>query len=100
MEDAKINVLINEEKYDDAIELMKEKYVDLFDKMLNEKNVETPKNRDFYCYTTKIMNEYPNLLGCIQMLRKGILNEDFSYLNEIELLKNTYNFIKVNQEAI
>ena len=37
MEDAKINVLINEEKYDDAIELMKEKYVDLFDKMLNEK---------------------------------------------------------------
>ena len=36
MEDAKINVLINEEKYDDAIELMKEKYVDLFDKMLNE----------------------------------------------------------------
>ena len=78
MEDAKINVLINEEKYDDAIELMKEKYVDLFDKMLNEKNVETPKNRDFYCYTTKIMNEYPNLLGCIQMLRKGIINEDFS----------------------
>ena len=100
MEDAKINVLINEEKYDDAIELIKEKYVDLFDKMLNEKNVETPKNRDFYCYTTKIMNEYPNLLECIQMLRKGIINEDFSYLNEIELLKNTYNFIKVNQEAI
>ena len=96
MEDAKINVLINEEKYDDAIELMKEKYVDLFDKMLNEKNVETPKNRDFYCYTTKIMNVYPKFLSHIEMLRKGIVNKDFSYLDEIELLKNTYNYLKLN----
>lgn len=96
MEDVRINVLLNEEKYDDAIDLMKDKYVELFDDMLNKKNVEVPKNKDFYCYTTKIMNEYPNLLNHIEMLRKGIVNKDFSYLDEIELLKNTYNYLKVN----
>ena len=38
MEDARINVLLNEEKYDDAIDLMKDKYVELFDDMLIKKN--------------------------------------------------------------
>lgn len=96
MDDARINVLLNEEKYDDAIDLMKDKYVELFDEMLNKKNVEVPENKDFYCYTTKIMNEYPNFINHIDMLRKGIVNKDFSYLDEIELLRNTYNFLKVN----
>lgn len=96
MEDAKIDVLLNEERYDDAIDLMKDKYVELFGKMLNKKNVEVPKNEDFYCYTTKVMNEYPKFLTHIEMLRKGIVNNDFSYLDEIELLKNTYNYLKVN----
>lgn len=96
MEDAKINVLINEERYDDAIDLMKDKYVELFSEMLNKKNVEVPENDDFYCYTTKIMSEYPKFLTHIDMLRKGIVNKDFSYLDEIELLKNTYNYLKVN----
>ena len=35
MEDAKINELLNEERYEEAIDLMQDKYVDLFDKMLN-----------------------------------------------------------------
>jgi hypothetical protein len=96
MEDVKINALLNEEKYDEAIDLIKEKYVELFSNMLNKKNVDIPKNKDFYCYTTKVMNEYPNFLNHIEMLRKGIVNNDFSYLDEIELLKNTYNYLKVN----
>ena len=32
----------------------------------------------------------------LEMLRKGIVNKDFSYLDEIELLKNTYNYLKLN----
>ena len=36
------------------------------------------------------------VLEKIEMLRKGIVNKDFSYLDEIELLKNTYNYLKVN----
>jgi hypothetical protein len=55
-----------------------------------------PQNREFYCYTSRIMSEYPNLIYRIEMLRKGIVNKDFSYLDEIELLKNTYNYLKVN----
>lgn len=96
MEDVRINVLLNEEKYDDAIELMKDKYVELFSDMLNKKNVDIPQNEDFYCYATKIRNEYPEYINHIDMLRKGIMNKDFSYLDEIELLKNTYNYLKVN----
>ena len=96
MEDARINILLNEEKYEDAIELIKDKYVELFGKMLNKKNVDVPQNEDFYCYTTKIMNAYPKFLNHIEMLRKGMINNDFSYLDEIELLKNTYNYLKVN----
>ncbi|MGN1012362.1 MAG: hypothetical protein ACI4ON_00840 [Clostridia bacterium] len=96
MEDARINVLLNEEKYDDAIDLMKDKYVELFDDMLIKKNEKVPENKDFYCYTTKIMNVYPKFLSHIEMLRKGIVNKDFSYLDEIELLKNTYNYFKLN----
>jgi hypothetical protein len=96
MEDVKIDVLLNEERYDDAIDLMQDKYVDLFIDMLNKKNADMPKNRDFYCYTSRIMSEYPNLISRIEMLRKGIVNKDFSYLDEIELLKNTYNYLKVN----
>ncbi len=96
MEDAKIDVLLNEEKYEEAIDLMTDKYVELFDKMLDKKNVEGPQNKDFYCYTTKIMSEYPKFTNHIDMLRKGIVNKDFSYLDEIELLKNTYNYLKVN----
>ena len=87
---------LNEERYDDAIDLMQDKYVDLFIDMLNKKNADMPKNRDFYCYTSRIMSEYPNLISRIEMLRKGIVNKDFSYLDEIELLKNTYNYLKVN----
>lgn len=96
MEDVKINTLLNEEKYEDAIDLMKDKYIELFSDMLDKKNSSKPNNEDFYCYTTKIMSEYPNLLNHIEMLRKGMVNNEFSYLNEIELLKNTYNYLKVN----
>lgn len=96
MEDAKINKLIKEEKYEEAIEVMKEKYIDLFSDMLAKKNTSIPENRDFYCYTTKIRNEYPNFVSHIDMLRNGIVNNDFSYLDEVELLKNTYNYLKVN----
>jgi len=98
MEDVKINVLLNEEKYEDAIDLMKDKYVELFEDMLNKKNVEIPKNQDFYCYTTRIMSEYPKFINHIDMLRKGMISKDFSYLDEIELLKNTYNYLKVYNE--
>ncbi len=96
MKDIKIEELINEEKYEDAIDLIKDKYVDLFEEMLIKKNIEVPENKDFYCYTTKIMNEYPNLLYHINFLRKGMINKDFSYLEEMEMLKNTYEYIKVN----
>lgn len=96
MEDVKINVLLNEEKYEDAIDLMKDKYVELFEDMLNKKNVEIPQNQDFYCYTTRIMSEYPKFVNHIDMLRKGMISKDFSYLDEIELLKNTYNYLRVN----
>lgn len=96
MEDAVINTLLNEEKYEDAIELMKDKYIGLFGDMLKKKKAQVPENEDFYCYATKMKNEYPNLNFEIDMLRKGILSEDMSILEEIELLKNTYNYIKVN----
>lgn len=96
MEDAKIDTLLDEEKYEDAIDLMKDKYVELFKKMLNKKNVEVPRNQDFYCYTTKIMSEYPKFLNHINMLRKGMISQEYSYFDEIELLKNTYNYLKVN----
>ena len=96
MEEVRINVLLNEEKYEDAIDLIKDKYVELFSKMLDKKNVNVPQNEDFYCYTTKIMNEYPKFLNRIELLRRGMINKDFSYLDEIELLKNTYNYLKVN----
>lgn len=96
MEDIKINTLLNEEKYEEAIELMKDKYIELYTDMLNKKNSSKPCNEDFYCYTTKIMSEYPNFLNHIDMLRKGMINSEFSYLNEIELLKNTYNYLKIN----
>lgn len=96
MEDAKIDTLLDEEKYEDAIDLMKDKYIGLFKNLLNKKNIASPENEDFYCYTTKIMSEYPGLKARIDMLRKGIISDDFSYLDEIELLKNTYNYIKVN----
>lgn len=96
MEDSKINTLLNEEKYDDAINLMKQKYIELFKKMLDKKNVEEPKNDDFYCYTSKVITQYPNLKGHIDFLRKGILDKDFNYLNEVNLLKNTYSYLVKN----
>ena len=96
MEDAKINELLKEERYEEAIDLMQDKYVDLFDKMLKKKNIEKPNNKDFYCYTTKIVEEYPHLANHMDMLRRGIVNKDMSFLNEIELLKNTYKYFSVN----
>ncbi len=96
MEDLKINTLLNEEKYEDAIDLMKDKYIGLFSKMLEKKNCSKPENEDFYCYTTKIMSEYPELNVEINTLRKGIINDELSFLDEIELLKNTYNHLDLN----
>ncbi len=96
MEDKKINALLNEEKYEEAIDLMKDKYIELFEDMLVKKNTAIPDNKDFYCYTTKIRNEYPKFVYHIDMLRRGIMNSDCSYLDEVELLKNTYNYLKVN----
>lgn len=96
MEDVKINALLNEEKYEDAIDLMKDKYVGLFSKMLDSKKSEKPINEDFYCYTTKIMSEYPELNIEINSLRKAMVNDDMSFLDEIELLRNTYNHLNCN----
>ena len=96
MEDTKINALLNEEKYEDAIDLMKDKYVGLFSKMLDNKKSKKPVNEDFYCYTTKIMQEYPELNIEINSLRKAMINEDMSFLDEIEFLKNTYNHLNCN----
>ncbi len=96
MNDKKINALLNEEKYEEAIDLMKEKYIELFSDMLTKKNISIPENEDFYCYTTKVRNEYPKFINHIDMLRSGIVNDEFSYLDEVELLKNTYNYLKVN----
>ena len=96
MEDTKINALLNEEKYEDAIDLMKDKYVGLFSKMLDNKKSKKTVNEDFYCYTTKIMQEYPELNIEINSLRKAMINEDMSFLDEIELLKNTYNHLNCN----
>ena len=86
----KIDTLLNEEKYEDAIELIKGEYITLYDKMLNKKNAKRPQNNDFYCYTTKVINEYPDLKNRLDYLRNIILQDDLSYLNEISVLKNTY----------
>ena len=79
-------------------EKREERYQDLLNGIFDviKKNEKVPENKDFYCYTTKIMNVYPKFLSHIEMLRKGIVNKDFSYLDEIELLKNTYNYLKLN----
>ena len=89
----KINTLLNEEKYEDAIELMKKEYINLYNKMLDNKKAQRPKNDDFYCYTTKVINEYPNLKSRLDYLRNTILQDDINYLNEISVLKNTYNYL-------
>ena len=96
MEDVRINVLLNEEKYEDAIELIKGEYITLYDKMLNKKNAKRPQNNDFYCYTTKVINEYPDLKNRLDYLRNIILQDDLSYLNEISVLKNTYDYLNYN----
>ena len=96
MEDARINILLNEEKYEDAIELIKGEYITLYDKMLNKKNAKRPQNNDFYCYTTKVINEYPDLKNRLDYLRNIILQDDLSYLNEISVLKNTYDYLNYN----
>lgn len=93
MEDTKINELLNAEKYEDAIDFIKDKYVGLFSKMLDSKKSEKPINDDFYCYTTKVMQEYPELNIEINSLRKAMVNDEMSFLDEIELLKNTYNHL-------
>lgn len=94
--DKKINILLNEEKYEDAIELIKREYINLYDKMLDKKDAQKPKNEDFYCYTTKIINEYPDFATRLNYLRKSILEEDTTYLNEISILKNTYDYLNLN----
>ncbi len=92
----KIDTLLNEEKYEDAIELIKGEYITLYDKMLNKKNAKRPQNNDFYCYTTKVINEYPDLKNRLDYLRNIILQDDLSYLNEISVLKNTYDYLNYN----
>ena len=92
----KIDTLLNEEKYEDAIELIKGEYITLYDKMLNKKNAKRPQNNDFYCYTTKVINEYPDLKNRLDYLRNIILQDDLSYLNEITVLKNTYDYLNYN----
>ena len=92
----KIDTLLNEEKYEDAIELIKGEYITLYDKMLNKKNAKRPQNNDFYCYTTKVINEYPDLKNRLDYLRNTILQDDLSYLNEISVLKNTYDYLNYN----
>lgn len=92
----KIDTLLNEEKYEDAIELIKGEYITLYDKMLNKKNAKRPQNNDFYCYTTKAINEYPDLKNRLDYLRNIILQDDLSYLNEISVLKNTYDYLNYN----
>ena len=92
----KIDTLKNEEKYEDAIELIKGEYITLYDKMLNKKNAKRPQNNDFYCYTTKVINEYPDLKNRLDYLRNIILQDDLSYLNEISVLKNTYDYLNYN----
>ena len=92
----KIDTLLNEEKYEDAIELIKSEYITLYDKMLNKKNAKRPQNNDFYCYTTKVINEYPDLKNRLDYLRNIILQDDLSYLNEISVLKNTYDYLNYN----
>ena len=44
----KINTLLNEEKYEDAIELMKKEYINLYNKMLDNKIAQWPKNDDIH----------------------------------------------------
>ena len=92
----KIDTLLNEEIYEDAIELIKGEYITLYDKMLNKKNAKRPQNNDFYCYTTKVINEYPDLKNRLDYLRNIILQDDLSYLNEISVLKNTYDYLNYN----
>lgn len=92
----KIDTLLNEEKYEDAIELIKGEYITLYDKMLNKKNAKRPQNKDFYCYTTKVINEYPDLKNRLDYLRNIILQDNLSYLNEISVLKNTYDYLNYN----
>ena len=92
----KIDTLLNEEKYEDAIELIKGEYITLYDKMLNKKNAKRPQNNDFYCYTTNVINEYPDLKNRLDYLRNIILQDDLSYLNEISVLKNTYDYLNYN----
>lgn len=91
-----INALLNEEKYEDAIELIKKEYINIYDKMLNKKDAQKPENKDFHCYNSKIINEYPELYNRLNYLRNGILEDDTTYLNEISILKNTYNYLKSN----
>ncbi len=93
---AEINTLLNEEKYEDVIELIKKEYINLYDKMLDKKDAQKPENKDFYCYTTKIINEYPDLAYRLNYLRNGILEDDNTYLNEISILKNTYDYLNSN----
>lgn len=93
MEDVRINVLLNEEKYEDAIELIKKEYISLYDKMLDKKEAQKPQNDDFYCYTTRVINEYPDFKNRLDYLRNTILQDDINYLNEISVLKNTYNYL-------
>ena len=40
---------------------LKKEYINLYNKMLDNKKAQRPKNDDFYCYTTKVINEYPNV---------------------------------------
>ena len=93
---AEINTLLNEEKYEDVIELIKKEYINLYDKMLDKKDAQKPENKDFYCYTTKIINEYPDLAYRLKYVINGILEDDITYLNEISILKNTYNYLDSN----
>lgn len=96
MEDVRINELIDAEKYEDAIELISEKYIQMYTRMLDKKKATKPENKDFYCYSTKIMNEYPETAFRINMLRKSIGSDELSYLDEIEMLKNTYKYFELN----
>ncbi len=90
------NTLLNEEKYEDVVEAMRDKYVGLFSKMLDKKNCPKPENEDFYCYTTKIMNEYPEIDFEINTIRQGMLDDKITFVEQMELLKNTYNKLELD----
>lgn len=93
--------LFAKEKYQEVIDELKIKYIELFQKMLDVKKIEYDKKNNYIeYYISKIDSTYKELDDYTVLISNTLLNPDGSYLETINILIDCYDFFNYEYKNI